>query len=112
MGTPERVSIDEGSDAGGLFLVANGGDGADELGLRLGERTSQLLDGRLAERGLAADGPKEQVHVRPWATAIRIPTTDGAVWFKASVPALAARMGIGASSLTATVRTRAVSSGQ
>ena len=28
-------------------------------------------------------GPIEQPHVRPWATAMRVPTTDGDVWFKA-----------------------------
>jgi hypothetical protein len=27
--------------------------------------------------------------VRPWATALRIPTTDGPVWFKAAIPTLA-----------------------
>lgn len=31
----------------------------------------------------------EQPHVRPWATALRVPTAEGVVWFKASVPALA-----------------------
>ena len=43
VGSPKSVSID-GSDARGLFLVANGGDGADELRLRLGQRADQLLD--------------------------------------------------------------------
>ena len=31
----------------------------------------------------------EQPHIRPWATALRVPTTEGTLWFKANVPALA-----------------------
>jgi hypothetical protein len=34
-------------------------------------------------------GAIEQPHVRPWATALRVPTVDGAAWFKACIPALA-----------------------
>lgn len=34
-------------------------------------------------------GEIEQPHVRPWATALRVPTNDGTLWFKANVPALA-----------------------
>jgi len=34
-------------------------------------------------------GPIEQPHVRAWATALRVPTNDGALWFKATIPALA-----------------------
>ena len=38
---------------------------------------------RLAEHGRAPSGRPEQVHVRPWSTAIRIPVEDGAaVWLK------------------------------
>src|SRR5690242_6133476 len=51
------------------------------------------IDEQLAGLALTPDGPKEQVHVRPWATAIRIPTTDGPVWFKAAIPALAHEAG-------------------
>lgn len=43
---------------------------------------------RLAEREIAASGPIEQTHVRPWSTVLRIPTRGGSVWFKASMPAL------------------------
>jgi hypothetical protein len=42
------------------------------------------VDDRLAEAGRARTGEPEQVHIRPWATAIRIPTADGPVWFKAN----------------------------
>lgn len=34
-------------------------------------------------------GAIEQPHVRPWATALRVPTDDGPVWFKACIGALA-----------------------
>ena len=34
-------------------------------------------------------GEIEQPHVRPWATALRVPTGDGDLWFKATIPALA-----------------------
>lgn len=34
-------------------------------------------------------GAIEQPHVRPWATALRIPTARGTVWFKAARPAFA-----------------------
>lgn len=52
------------------------------------------IDGQLARLGLVPDGPVEQPHVRPWATALRIPTTQGPVWFKASVPVLAHEVGL------------------
>ena len=34
-------------------------------------------------------GEVEQPHIYPWATALRVPTQDGPVWFKACVPELA-----------------------
>jgi phosphotransferase family enzyme len=46
------------------------------------------VDARLAEAGRARTGEPEQPHVRSWATALRIPTADGPVWFKANTPAL------------------------
>ena len=33
-------------------------------------------------------GEIEQPHVRPWSTALRVPTSDGTLWFKANMPAL------------------------
>ena len=33
-------------------------------------------------------GPAEQPHVYPWATALRVPTDHGDVWFKATIDAL------------------------
>lgn len=31
-------------------------------------------------------GPIEQAHLRPWSTALRVPTEDGILWFKANAP--------------------------
>jgi hypothetical protein len=47
------------------------------------------IDAQLDRLGLAHAGPVEQPHVRPWATALRIPTTGGPLWFKAAIPELA-----------------------
>ncbi len=46
------------------------------------------IDGMLAVAGRPRTGDPEQVHIRPWATAIRVPTGDGPVWFKANIPEL------------------------
>lgn len=45
------------------------------------------VDERLAETGRRRTGEPTQPHVRPWATALRVPTDGGPVWFKASVAA-------------------------
>jgi len=47
------------------------------------------IGAQLDRLGLEQSGPIEQPHVRAWATALRVPTTSGAVWFKASIPVLA-----------------------
>jgi aminoglycoside/choline kinase family phosphotransferase len=44
---------------------------------------------QLDTHGYDADGPATQPHIRPWSTAMRIPTTAGPVWFKAGTQALA-----------------------
>jgi hypothetical protein len=41
------------------------------------------------EREVTVTGVIEQRHLRPWATALWVPTADGAVWFKASREAFA-----------------------
>jgi hypothetical protein len=43
-------------------------------------------DGQLADKGRAITGPVEQPHLRPWATAFRIPTDGGVAWLKATGP--------------------------
>ena len=47
------------------------------------------ITGRLAERSIAQTGEWTQPHVRAWATAIRVPTDRGPMWFKATTPVLA-----------------------
>ena len=44
------------------------------------------VEEQLARRGLAIAGAVEQPHVRPWSTALSVPTGDGLVWFKAGGP--------------------------
>jgi hypothetical protein len=47
------------------------------------------LDERLAELGIRRSGDVEQPHLRPWATALRVPTDHGIVWLKAAGPGTA-----------------------
>jgi Phosphotransferase enzyme family len=42
------------------------------------------VDEALAAAGLERTGEVEQPRVRPWATVLRVPVADGAVWFKAA----------------------------
>lgn len=44
------------------------------------------IDANLGEGGLTRSGPLDQFHIRPWSTVIRIPTADGAFFFKAGAP--------------------------
>ncbi len=46
------------------------------------------VDERLAGLGRERTGEPEQPHVRSWATALRVPTAEGPVWFKANTPEL------------------------
>lgn len=43
-------------------------------------------EARLADLGRRVSRPVEQPHLRPWSTAMRIPTDGGTAWFKASGP--------------------------
>lgn len=51
-------------------------------------RTAALgwVEEQLARLGLAVVGAIEQPHLRPWSTALSVPTNDGRVWFKAGGP--------------------------
>ena len=49
---------------------------------------------RLGELGLTRTGEIEQPHVRDWATAMRVPTDAGDVWFKANTEVLAFEAGL------------------
>ena len=46
-------------------------------------RALRWAERRLTERDIAIVGPPDQVHVRTWATVIRLPTDRGAIFFKA-----------------------------
>lgn len=46
------------------------------------------VDARLADAGRPRTGEVDQVHVRPWSTAIKVPTGAGPVWFKANTEEL------------------------
>ena len=46
----------------------------------------EWIDGELARLGLTRAGPREQPHVRPWSTVLRVPTKDGDLYFKAVWP--------------------------
>jgi phosphotransferase family enzyme len=47
------------------------------------------LDTQLVSRGIRRTGTVEQPHLRPWATALRVPTSAGLVWLKAAGPGTA-----------------------
>jgi hypothetical protein len=44
---------------------------------------------QLDRLGIAANSPIEQAHSRPWSTVLRVPTLEGAVYFKACADYLA-----------------------
>jgi hypothetical protein len=46
------------------------------------------IDEVIGALGARRTGPIEQPHVRPWSTAMRAPTTDGDLWFKANAELL------------------------
>jgi len=54
----------------------------------------QWVDDQLAALGRIRTGEPEQPHVRPWATALQIPTDHGRVWLKASAEGTAYEHGL------------------
>lgn len=53
------------------------------------EQASAWIHAELERQGLAASGPIEQPHVRSWSTVLRVPTSVGVLFFKATAPMLA-----------------------
>jgi hypothetical protein len=47
---------------------------------------NEWIDSELARVGLTPAGPREQPHVRPWSTVLRVPTNEGDLYFKAVWP--------------------------
>lgn len=52
------------------------------------------LDERLRGLGMTRTADAEQTHLRPWATALRVPTNRGVVWLKAAGPGTAFEVGL------------------
>ena len=52
-------------------------------------QASTWIHAELGRQGVAVSGRIEQPHVRPWSTVLRVPTSTGVVYFKATMPALA-----------------------
>ena len=53
-----------------------------------------LITRRLEDLGRRLTAPVEYSHVRPWGTALRVPTNAGVVWFKQNIPELAFEVAI------------------
>ena len=52
------------------------------------ERVDAWIYAELKVLGLSVRGPIEQPHVRPWSTVLRIPTSNGDIYFKACAQVL------------------------
>jgi len=52
------------------------------------DQASAWIEHTLAGQGIRMTGPIGQVHRVPWSTVLRVPTTEGDVYFKAPMPAL------------------------
>ncbi|MGH9039817.1 MAG: phosphotransferase [Acidimicrobiia bacterium] len=52
------------------------------------------LDDQLGAAGMERTGDVTQPHLRPWATALRAPTTAGVVWLKAPGPGTVFEVGL------------------
>ena len=59
----------------------------------LAEATSWIR-AELADRGISMTGEIEQPHVRWWSTVMRVPTSEGDLWFKANAPPHAFEAGL------------------
>ncbi|MBI5564518.1 MAG: hypothetical protein HY870_06465 [Chloroflexi bacterium] len=50
------------------------------------QQASEWIHVETDRQGLQLLGPIEQPHVYPWSTVLRMPTTDGRLFFKATAP--------------------------
>src|SRR5262245_11346402 len=53
------------------------------------EQAGTWVRTELGRQGLVESGPIQQPHVRPWSTVLRVPTSTGILYFKATAPMLA-----------------------
>jgi hypothetical protein len=58
------------------------------------EHATAWADEQLPAAGLTRTGDVEQASLRPWATVLRIPSSDGTVWMKAAGPEVAFEVGL------------------
>lgn len=58
------------------------------------EQVQNWIVSALEGRGLALSGPLEEQRARPWSAILRVPTTAGDVYFKATTPELAHEAGL------------------
>jgi hypothetical protein len=56
--------------------------------------TTEWVDERLAEAGLTRTGELEQRSLRPWASVLRVPSSAGPLWLKATGPASRFEVGL------------------
>ncbi|MFL5625634.1 MAG: phosphotransferase [Ktedonobacteraceae bacterium] len=58
---------------------------------RLGwfDRTTAWIEEQIARLGYGIDAPIDQLHARVWSTILRVPTSSGMLYFKASGPSFA-----------------------
>lgn len=49
-------------------------------------RASVWIQAELERQGITARGPIEQPHSRPWSTVLRVPTSEGDIYFKGVSP--------------------------
>lgn len=52
------------------------------------DQVNAWIQDTLQEKGIRLTGPTEQYHLRPWSTVLRVPTSQGDVYFKAPAPVL------------------------
>lgn len=50
------------------------------------EQASVWIHAELERQGIEVSGPIEQPHSRPWSTVLRVPSSEGAMYFKATSP--------------------------
>jgi hypothetical protein len=53
------------------------------------QQASDWIHAQLTHRNIDINGPIQQPHIRPWSTVLRVPSSAGDLYFKATAPALA-----------------------
>jgi hypothetical protein len=53
------------------------------------EQANRWIDNELYQHGIQRLGAIAQPHIRHWSTVLRVPTSEGDIYFKAVIPNLA-----------------------